>query len=989
MAKVIKYQGIIQNWSELPVTGKPATWRISQQEERENAEADLLLNTRLFTEIVAANRLAGVGKISGDFSVGGKVNCSLPWGFTGNFQWTRTLRASPYTKSNIANASASNVNGLDYTLVAGDATLYNIDCDITAIVQKVAGSQQASAAAPIVAVAPAVISPPAIVGGATVGTALNVTAGVFSGVPTPSVIRSFRLNSTTVATASSYALQVADVGKTLVVREVASNSAGDITSDSAGVVVVASGGTGVAPAVTSAAAITGTPQQGVALSITAAVFSGSPTPTVTRVIKMDGATVATGDQATGYTPVLADVGKIPSVSDTASNGVGSSVTSTAAGSAVIAAASGVTPPVFTAAPTLPNLPTAGTALTAVAGTYTGTATTDTLTILKLTNDGWQDVGQGYVPTVRDLQLRFIASHTASNAGGTDIATSVSKPGVQTVGLQPSFNQSTDPANATTNVTGENVNPHFMADQVPVGFRVKLYLGKTTAGAVVTPTVLAETGVGTGVYAASAGTLATATGANPYTYYVPAAGEAGRRLVIDANLTGTGSNAQPTFRSDPVMVVAAAAATGKVRSVAVHNRLPLQFSTNPDGSGNGNLVSNNVARRVLSNMKRVVGSGPVTSFVPIVSNLLDTGPTGFQMRITGADAVYNGVVVPLKVSNVAATEGAPLLVPNGGKLVFDEVLATAFGALNHMPAGEGPLFRMKTDVPVGNIIGCGEGLDIPGPAEHIWIEAADTIVNDIGNTNAGNNYLLSASGSTVGTKAQGPLMQIMGKFACGDPKVVISTRDSKGALPGSGGFHFSLTTFIPGKAPLAGLLIARSGTNTGMITSSAELQSYFAYGWIYINGYGVNAIGDTANVGNARGLDTASADIWALMKANAITGTGVHAPVVIQTGIDYHFRPNNTNPSTTFVTTLSSRQTPFTPFDVGGDVTVHFVNAMKAAVQAGTIAAYVDHRDVYSLSSDPTSPLYLKVKQSWFSDQLHPGDAIPGARVGRKVVDAIV
>lgn len=103
-----------------------------------------------------------------------------------------------------------------------------------------------------------------------------------------------------------------------------------------------------APAVTTPAAITGTPQQGVALGITAATFSGTPTPTVTRVIRMDGTQVASGDQTTGYTPVLADVGKIPSVSDTASNGVGSPAVSTATGAAVIAASVAPSAPVITA-----------------------------------------------------------------------------------------------------------------------------------------------------------------------------------------------------------------------------------------------------------------------------------------------------------------------------------------------------------------------------------------------------------------------------------------------------------------------------------------------------------------------------------------------------------------------------------------------------------------------------------------------------------------
>jgi hypothetical protein len=107
----------------------------------------------------------------------------------------------------------------------------------------------------------------------------------------------------------------------------------------------------VAPAVLTAAAITGAPKQGVPLSITGATFSGSPTPTVTRVIRMDGTQVASGTQSTGYTPLAGDVGKIPSVTDTASNGVGSPAVSTGAGAAVIAAAASGVPsaPVIIAA----------------------------------------------------------------------------------------------------------------------------------------------------------------------------------------------------------------------------------------------------------------------------------------------------------------------------------------------------------------------------------------------------------------------------------------------------------------------------------------------------------------------------------------------------------------------------------------------------------------------------------------------------------------
>lgn len=93
----------------------------------------------------------------------------------------------------------------------------------------------------------------------------------------------------------------------------------------------------VAPTVASAAAISGTPTVGTPLSITAATFNGTPAPTVSRVIRMDGTQVASGTQSTTYTPVSGDVGKIPSVTDTATNSAGT-VGSTGAGSAVVSGA---------------------------------------------------------------------------------------------------------------------------------------------------------------------------------------------------------------------------------------------------------------------------------------------------------------------------------------------------------------------------------------------------------------------------------------------------------------------------------------------------------------------------------------------------------------------------------------------------------------------------------------------------------------------------
>lgn len=66
--------------------------------------------------------------ISGTGSVGSTLTASLPAGVTGTLQWTRTMIAPPYTKSNISGAVASAVNSLPYTVQAADGG-YTLGCD--------------------------------------------------------------------------------------------------------------------------------------------------------------------------------------------------------------------------------------------------------------------------------------------------------------------------------------------------------------------------------------------------------------------------------------------------------------------------------------------------------------------------------------------------------------------------------------------------------------------------------------------------------------------------------------------------------------------------------------------------------------------------------------------------------------------------------------------------------------------------------------------
>ena len=118
----------------------------------------------------------------------------------------------------------------------------------------------------------------------------------------------------------------------------------------------------VAPGVTSAAAIVGTPEVNTPLTITAAVFTGNPTPTVTRTIQVAGVTVATGPVgSTNYTPVTADIGKTIVVISVATNGTAPDAIATSAASAATIAAQPAT--------VAPNAPTIG-ALVANTGGFT-------------------------------------------------------------------------------------------------------------------------------------------------------------------------------------------------------------------------------------------------------------------------------------------------------------------------------------------------------------------------------------------------------------------------------------------------------------------------------------------------------------------------------------------------------------------------------------------------------------------------------------------
>jgi hypothetical protein len=94
---------------------------------------------------------------------------------------------------------------------------------------------------PAQAAAPAFSSAPAIIGTPSVGVATSYTPGTVSGSPAPTITRQWLLDGVAIsgATGATYTPVAGDSGKSLAVRETATNGSGAETSTSAGVAVTA------------------------------------------------------------------------------------------------------------------------------------------------------------------------------------------------------------------------------------------------------------------------------------------------------------------------------------------------------------------------------------------------------------------------------------------------------------------------------------------------------------------------------------------------------------------------------------------------------------------------------------------------------------------------------------------------------------------------------------------------------------------------------
>lgn len=187
----------------------------------------------------------------------------------------------------------SGATGATYTAVPADAG-QALRCVVTAT--NVAGSASANSnATAAVTSAPANTVAPAVTGTATVGQTLTTTNGTWTGSPAPTFTRQWQRGSTNIsgATGVTYVLVAADAGQSIRCVVTATNTTSAVAANSNATATVT-----MTPANTVAPALTGTPTVGQTVTVTNGTWTGSPTPTFTRVWQRSA------DGATGWTAIV-------------------------------------------------------------------------------------------------------------------------------------------------------------------------------------------------------------------------------------------------------------------------------------------------------------------------------------------------------------------------------------------------------------------------------------------------------------------------------------------------------------------------------------------------------------------------------------------------------------------------------------------------------------------------------------------------------------
>ncbi len=291
---------------------------------------------------------------------------------TFSYQWQRCNNHHDVICGDISGATSS-----AYTLTSAEVGKY-VRVKVTATNAAGNGSAPSALTAQVAAAPPVNTAVPVVSGTATDGRTLSATDGTWSGTPTITFAYQWEVcnddqGNTCAdllgATASTYTLTSAEVGKYLRARVTATNAAGTASANSALTAAVAA----APPVNTSAPTLSGTATDGEELSVSDGTWTGTPTISYSyqwEVCADDQATICAdllGAAASTYTLSSAEVGKYVRVEVTATNSAG-----TASAYSALSAAVAPALPVNTALGVISGTATDGQTLSTTDGSWTGT-----------------------------------------------------------------------------------------------------------------------------------------------------------------------------------------------------------------------------------------------------------------------------------------------------------------------------------------------------------------------------------------------------------------------------------------------------------------------------------------------------------------------------------------------------------------------------------------------------------------------------------------
>jgi hypothetical protein len=379
----------------------------------------------------------GLSASEGSSTPAAPVNTALPSIF-GDHAPGATLTANRGSWSGFPNptftyqwkrdgSSIGGATGTSYVVLIGDVA-HTITVTVTATNSQ--GNASATSAGVVIALDPPVntVLPVNSTSTPSVGIALSVTSGTWTGHPAPTYAYQWKWADTSAnivgATSASYTPVTGDVGHTLACIVTATNTSGSAsatsTATSAVIAVPVAPSNTVAPALTST-----TPIPGVSLSTSTGTWNGAPTPTYTYQWKYaDTGTSIGGATSSSYTPVLGDVGHTLKCDVTATNSAGAATASSNTSGAVTASL-----PVNTVVPTISGTPAVGSVLTGTNGTWTGTPS-PTFTYQWIWGDTGAPIGGAtsitYTAVLGDvghtLKIQVTGTNTSGNSTGTSAAT---------------------------------------------------------------------------------------------------------------------------------------------------------------------------------------------------------------------------------------------------------------------------------------------------------------------------------------------------------------------------------------------------------------------------------------------------------------------------------------------------------------------------------------------------------------------------------------